>query len=215
MDTKLYSDFYKTVFGQEILQRELEFIDKELNGCERVLSIGYGLAIHEVQLAKLHPDIEMVGLDISKDMLAQAPGLPKNVDLILGNAEQLSIKDKSIDFIYFIFSFEFIPDIENTLREAKRVLIPNGKTIFMVANKNSWYVKKELDESNSYLKRKFENLDLENLCKIISKYLDITSTKLMLGIRDNKVFESEDPKWASLYMIKAIKGGCQLATFSD
>lgn len=205
MRSKHYSDFYKTSFGQEILKREVGFIKDELNECKKVLSIGCGSALHEAQLANLNPETEIIGLDISKDMLSQVPKLPNNVDLILGNAENLCFKDDSFDLIYFLTSLEFTNDVEKTLLETKRILKPNGRAIFMVANINSWYVQKELREVNSYIKRKIKDMEEENLKKIISKHLKIISFKLMLGIHKEEIFESEDPKWASLIVIKSIK----------
>ena len=205
MRSKLYSDFYKSSFGQEILKREVRFIKDELNGCKKVLSIGCGSAIHEVQLANLNPETEIIGLDISKDMLSQVPKLPTNIDLILGNAEDLGFKDNIFDLVYFLTSLEFTNDVEKTLLETKRILKPNGRAIFMVVNINSWYVQKELREGNSYIKRKLKNMEGENLKKIISKHFKITYFKLMLGIHKEEIFESEDPKWASLFVIKSIK----------
>jgi ubiquinone/menaquinone biosynthesis C-methylase UbiE len=205
MSSKRYSDFYRTNFGMEILKREVEFIEKELSGCKRILSIGCGPALHEVQLARSSPDIELIGLDISKDMLSQAPKLPKNVDLILGGAEQLPLRNESIDLVYFMTSLEFTSDVESALNETKRVMKPGGKAIFMVANIKSWYVQKELAEVDSYIKRNYENMDAENLKKIISRYLEINSMTLMLGIRGENIFDSEDPNWASLIVLKTTK----------
>jgi len=205
MDPKLYSDFYKTDFGQEILRIEVEYLTHELKGSKRVLSIGCGPALHEILLAKQHPDMEFYGLDISRDMLFQAAKPPTNMDLILSNAEQLCVKENCIDLIYFIFSFEFISDIETTLEEVKRVLMPHGTVIFMVSNIESWYIQKELSEADSYIRRKLMQLDSQNLQNTILKYLVITSTEFMLGIRGEEVFDSEDPKWASLLVIKAVK----------
>lgn len=205
MGSKSYSDFYKTSFGQEILVREVEFIKKDLKGCKKVLSIGCGPALHEAQLANSNPETEIIGLDVSKDMLAQARELPTNVDLILGNAGKLCFKDDSFDLVYFLTSLEFTSDVDKTLLETKRILKPGGRAIFMMANINSWYVQKELKEVDSYIKRKLENIDSEKLKPIISKYFKITSTKLMLGIHKEEIFESEDPQWASLFVIKSIK----------
>lgn len=205
MDVKHYSDFYFTSFGREILAREVEFIKKELSGCKRILSIGCGPAFHEVQLARSSPDIEFIGLDISMAMLSQAPKLPKNVDLILGGAEQLPLQNESVDMIYFMTSLEFTSHVENALKETKRIMKPGGKAIFMAANIKSWYVQKELAEVDSYIKRKHEDMDAENLKKVISRYLDIISIKLMLGINGENIFDSEDPNWASLIVIKTTK----------
>jgi len=205
MDPKLYSDYYKTDFGKEVLRIEVEYLHKELKNSKRVLSIGCGPALHEIIFANHHPEMEFFGLDISREMLFQAPKTPVNLDLIQCNAEQLCLKDNCIDMIYFIFSFEFIPDIEAALEEVKRVLVQNGKVIFMVSNIESWYIQNELSEAESYIRRKLNNLDSHYLQGVISKYLVVSSKELKLGIRGKEVFETDDPKWAALHVIKASK----------
>ena len=100
MDPKLYSDYYKTDFGQEILRIEVEYLIHELKGSKKVLSIGCGPALHEIIFAQQHPEMDFYGLDISREMMYQAPKTPINLDLIQCNAEQLCLRNNCIDLIY-------------------------------------------------------------------------------------------------------------------
>ena len=188
-----------------ILDEEVSFLNQELRGCAKVLSIGCGPALHEFELAQRNPDIKLIGLDLNQEMLAQSPKLPSNLKLVLGNAEKIGFQNKTFELVYFLTSLEFVSDIAKALQEKSRVLKPAGKALFIVANIKSWYVQKELREVESYIKRNLENMEPERLKQMISKYFKINSTKYMLGIREEEVFESEDPEWASLYVINARK----------
>ena len=138
-------------------------------------------------------------------MLAQAPGLPTNLNLVLSNAEQLEFKNETFDLVYFLFSMAFVTNKERAVQETHRVLKVGGKALFMVANIKSWYIQKELEEENSYMHRKFKELDTTKFETLVSKYFKIDTSRYMLGIHEERVFESEDPEWASLYVVKGIK----------
>ncbi len=200
-----YVDFYRTEFGQQVLAIEIDYLEKEISGFNKILSIGCGSALHESRLAYLNPDIEFTGVDISKDMLRQAPALPDNLNLVTGNAEQLEFKDETFDLAYFLFSMAFITNKERAVQETHRVLKVGGKALLMVANINSWYIKKELAEENSYMHRKFKELDTIKFTALVDNYFKIDSCNYMLGIHKEEVFESEDLEWASLYVVKGIK----------
>ena len=131
----------------------------------RLLDAGCGTGNYALALSE--KGFRVTGLDISKDMLAQAQELPSNVNLILGDAEQLCLINDSMDLVYYLTSLEFINDIEKTLKETKRAIKPGGGAIFIIANVESWFIQKELKESDSYLKRKYENIDSEKLEGII------------------------------------------------
>jgi ubiquinone/menaquinone biosynthesis C-methylase UbiE len=200
-----YVDYYRTEFGQQVLEIELDFIQDEIGDAKNILSIGCGPAVHESRLAKANTDIEFTGVDISQDMLSQADNVPSNLNLVLGSAEQLDFEDGTFDLAYFLFSMAFVNDKERAVQETQRVLKDGGKALFMVANIRSWYIQKELEEENSYMHRKFRELDTTEFEVLVGKYFKIETSRYILGIHEERVFISEDPKWASLFVVKGIK----------
>lgn len=205
LKTKKYSDFYKTPFGNNILEKELMILRRELNGSKSVLSVGCGPAVHEIQLTKSNPDLELICLDPSKTMLIEAQELSKEIKLLQGSAEQLPLKNESFDCVYFVTSFEFIDDIINALNETSRVLKLGGKVLFLILNSKSWYFQKEYAETDSYITGKIKRLDNLELRQFITNKLEIISINYALGIKGEEVFDTEDPKWASLYVVSALK----------
>lgn len=203
--TKNYSDFYTTKFGKTILEKELLILNRELWGCKRVLSIGCGPGVHENQLIKGNPNLDVICVEPSDKMLSETKHLSKDMKLLQAIAEQLPVKNHTFDCVYFMTSFEFIKDSINTLKETSRVLKPGGNILLLISNFKSWYFQKEHAESNSYFESKIEHFDNTKLEEAIAKQFKIVSVTLELGIKGEEIFDISDPKWASLYVILATK----------
>lgn len=98
-----------------------------------VLEIGAGsglnLPFYGPQVRRLHaldPSEALQGMASRK--LGRAP-FP--VDLLLGSAEQIPLADRSIDTVVTTWTLCSIPDVAEALREARRVLKPNGSLLFV------------------------------------------------------------------------------------
>ena len=72
-DVKKYIQFYNTAIGKKILEHETRIIDEKLMGRKKVLSIGCGPAVIEERLHQLRPEMNIMGLDKSKEMIQQTP----------------------------------------------------------------------------------------------------------------------------------------------
>lgn len=202
---KKYSDFYEAPFGNSILEKELVILNRELSGCKRVLSIGCGPAVHESQLIKVNPNLEVICVEPSDIMLKETQQLSKDMKLLQAIAEQLPLKNHIFDCVYFITSFEFIKDSLSALKETSRVLKPGGNILLLISNFISWYFQKEHAVSNSYFESKIEHFDNTKLEEVIAQQFKIISVTLELGIKGEEIFDTSDPKWASLYVILATK----------
>jgi len=207
IEKKKYSDFYYTLLGKKVLKKELRILNRELRGCKKILSIGCGPGVHEVRLAKENADLEIVCLDVSIKMIKEAMRFSDTLELIVGDAKQLPLKNEIFDCVYYVTSLKFIEDSITALNETSRVLKSGGKALFLISNFKSWYFKKEYADVNSYIKSKIKHLDNAKLKQAIANKFQIISINYELGIKNEKVFDTTDPEWASLYVIKAIKLG--------
>jgi len=198
---KKYSDFYKTKIGKKILEKELEYVLKELKDCRDILSIGCGPAFLEAELARLNPQLKIVGLDISKEMLEDAPN---SIHVALGDAENMEFKDNSFDALLYVTSLEFIEDYKKAVKEAFRVLKPRGKVLILMLNPKSHYFQQEYNDKGSYIRRNIKHIDIEKLERFLSYYFSL-KTEYYLGIKNESIFDTTNSKFASLYIIKGIK----------
>ena len=187
------SEFWKQVF-----EKELEYILKELEGCKDVLSVGCGPAIIERGLQE--HGFNVIGLDVSKEALE---GSPDSIRTVIGSAEQIKLPDSSYDAVLYIASLQFIEHYQKAIEETARVLRPNGKFLAMLLNPESEFFKEKTKNPDSYM-NKIKHKDLAEIKKTIADYFSV-QTEYYLGIKGKELFESRDPNFASLYIVKGSK----------
>lgn len=200
-NAKKYSDFYKTELGMKILECESKYITLKLKNCKKILSIGCGPAFIDARLVELNPKLTLIGLDNSKEMLEFAPS---SVCKIFGNAEELGIRAQTLDAVLYITALEFIEDYRKSVSEAVRVLKPKGKVLIMMLNPDSDYFQKEYSDANSYIRKNIKHVNIKKIEKFVSHYFSL-KTEYFLGIKNNRIFDTNNPKLASLYVVKGVK----------
>lgn len=103
----------------------------------RVLEIGCGTARNLVQAAKVWPDAEFYGFDISSEMLKAArknltqSGMQDRITLFHGDAENpalaMPLTVRTFDRIFLSFCLSMIPDWQGAIRQALTLLAPGGE----------------------------------------------------------------------------------------
>lgn len=103
---------------------------------DRVLDLACGPANQLLQVARLNPQVQFVGLDASPTMLQRAQHTLAqahihNVELVPGDMTRLAHQDDaSLDGVICTMSLHHLPDttaLTTTLREIRRVLKPQGR----------------------------------------------------------------------------------------
>lgn len=97
----------------------------------RVLEIGVGTGRIAVPLS-VHTGL-FVGVDISQPMMAvmldKQRAARNPVRPVLGDVQRLPLPAASVDFVLAVHILHLVPDAEQTLREAARVLRPDGRML--------------------------------------------------------------------------------------
>jgi ubiquinone/menaquinone biosynthesis C-methylase UbiE len=98
----------------------------------RTLEVAVGTGLN---LPHYPPGVELVGLDLSREMLAiahaRAEELGKQIALTEGDAQELPFLDAQFDSVVCTFSLCNVPDVDRTVAEMKRVLRPGGRLILV------------------------------------------------------------------------------------
>ncbi len=110
-------------------------ISSVLQPGDRVLDLACGPANQLIQVARLNPDMQFIGIDASLGMLQYAQsGLQRgvgNIALQLGDITRLSgLEDASFDCVTCTMSLHHLPDLaalNATMHEIRRVLKPQGR----------------------------------------------------------------------------------------
>jgi len=99
---------------------------------DTVLDLGSGAGIDAILAAKkVGSKGKVIGVDMTEEMIEKAKGNAKrynisNVEFILGEIENLPLKDNSVDTIITNCVINLTPDKDKTFSEAYRVLKPGG-----------------------------------------------------------------------------------------
>ncbi len=100
-------------------------------GDEQVLDVGAGAGAYYECLRELWPDISYYALD-------QSPGIlrlhPAHGEAVIADAQYLPYRDQTFDVVMANHMLYHVPDIEQAILEARRVLKPRG---VLVAATNS------------------------------------------------------------------------------
>lgn len=113
-----------------------------INNGDKILEVGCGWGRILVGLKKYFPKSQLVGMDITKELLQRADsvikketGSIKNVKLITGDIDKLTFKKNTFDKAIAIRVLQYVPNPQNSLAELKRVVKENGQVIIAVPNK--------------------------------------------------------------------------------
>jgi len=199
---KTYAQFYSTILGTHILKNETRFVDEKVRGCDNILSIGCGPALLEERLHRLHPEMNMIGLDSSKEMVEQAS---KEISIVYGDAQHLAFKDNSFDAVLYITSLEFIQNVQNALRETYRVLIGKGLILVLMLNPDSCYFQERYNKNNSYIRKNIKHTNINEIQNIFSQFFTIVHQEYFLGITNQEIVVTDDQSIASLYLLEGKK----------
>jgi ubiquinone/menaquinone biosynthesis C-methylase UbiE len=105
----------------------------------RVLEVAIGTGLN---LPYYPDDAVVTGVDISPAMQTQAADrarkLGRQVDLVVGDAQQLPFEDGSFDSVVCALGLCSIPDSRKAIAEMKRVLVPGGHLILIDHIGSSW-----------------------------------------------------------------------------
>ena len=115
-------------------RRLMPYRERAISAAEgRVLEIGVGSGLN----LPLYPAMvrEIVGLEPVPRLLAMSRHLANEISVpvtfIEGSAEAIPLDDRSIDTVVTTWTLCTIPAVIEALREARRVLRPNGQLLFV------------------------------------------------------------------------------------
>jgi ubiquinone/menaquinone biosynthesis C-methylase UbiE len=126
----LYDPFVKLLGGAGALERLLD--QAELRSGHRVLDVGCGTGTLATMIKRLHPDVEVAGLDPDPKALDRARRKAARAGLSIrfdqGFGDELPYPESSFDRVLSSFVFHHLPtdEKEKTLRAIRRVLRPGG-----------------------------------------------------------------------------------------
>jgi SAM-dependent methyltransferase len=133
-DEKMVKGLERLYASRDVLRRRaLVHNALDAQSGDRVLDVGCGPGFYVSELLeKVGPDGSVVGVDVSRDMLAVAARRTEghdNVEFHAGVATTLPLADQSCDRAVSVQVLEYVDEVPAALREMQRVLRPGGRLV--------------------------------------------------------------------------------------
>ena len=122
----------------------------------RILDVATGTGDLAIAMARRIRDVQVLGVDLSEQMLAvarrkiEARGLDGRIVLDRGDAERLAVADASVDVATVAFGVRNFGDLGAGLREMARTIKPGGKVVILEFSRPRNRVFRALYEFYSY-----------------------------------------------------------------
>lgn len=99
----------------------------------KVLDVACGTGEQLLSLRRVLPQAFLVGLDCSPEMLRRAyqKCLSSKISLVMGDVDWLPFPDRSFEIITVSFGLRNFANLEISLRELRRVLVPGGRLLVL------------------------------------------------------------------------------------
>jgi len=176
-----YLQSCKTQFWKDVFQAELDYTLRQLKGTRDILSVGCGAAIIEAGLAE--HGFNVVGLDISREALGQAPD---SIRTVVGSADNMNFADSSFDAVIYVASLQFIERYKEAITQTTRVLRAGGKLLIMLLNPESDFFKERTKNPASYI-NKIRHTDLSEIERAVAEHFPI-ETEARGGINKDQPY---------------------------
>jgi ubiquinone/menaquinone biosynthesis C-methylase UbiE len=127
-----YNDCVASTYDQRYAHDDTADLESVLaafvTDCEVVAEIGCGTG-HWLMHAQTAGARRVIGVDASPAMLAKARRAAPGAGLVRGTAERLPLADASLDRVFCVNAHHHFPDLDEFIREVRRVLRPGGEFV--------------------------------------------------------------------------------------
>jgi ubiquinone/menaquinone biosynthesis C-methylase UbiE len=197
-------------------RRQGKWLSKQMDikGDEKILECGCGIGGVMKQLATLHPNTDIHGINISDGQLKIAEEVLKDLDNCSTSIQSYmntDYEDNTFDLVYFCESMGYA-NFEDVMKEAIRILKPNGKLyINEIVTKcdEDKLSKKELDNLNHFIDSWFYNVyDIKTIINKVEKIGGLELIKnnrfvkpsihWMNAVRKSELKKIHNAKWSNI-----------------
>lgn len=122
--------FWNWYFNRSYSEASNYLLHDDIN----ILDLGTGTGGLCRALSRINPDLSIVGMDISEQMIAVAKSMINsysNISYVVGDADYLPFNDRYFDVVYCLNSFHHYPNPAHTLSEISRCLRRGGRIILL------------------------------------------------------------------------------------
>lgn len=129
--------------GFEFIRRNIVRELKKICPKGIVVDVGCGPGYLVMRIAKEIPDLKIIGVDISEEMIQKAYvnlssiGLSNRAEFRKGDIKKMPFEDNTIDLLVSTFSLHHWSNLERSLSEIHRILKPRGRFLLFDFRRDS------------------------------------------------------------------------------
>lgn len=121
-------------FDKDGYYEQAEYVEKWIkeNNYSKILEIGCGNGFNSLYLAKMLPNVQFTGIDLTTEHIVKAQAKAKelgNLNFEIGNFQQLDFEEETFDLVFEVESLCHSTDLRKAFGEISRVLISGGHLI--------------------------------------------------------------------------------------
>src|SRR5512146_1853683 len=130
-----YERYFVPVIGRPLAERLVA--EAQLHPGERVLDVACGTGVvTRLAAERVGPSGRVAGLDVNAGMLAVARSVASAAGAEIRwyetSAEAIPLPEETFDVVVCQLGLQFVPDKGAAVREMRRVLVPDGRSILSV-----------------------------------------------------------------------------------
>jgi len=127
----------KTRMGKYLTRMETDFIFNSIAPSQMQTVMDVGAEAGRFSLMTTDTDAFTIGIDIDSYGLKRLKLKTKHANVIQADAREIPLKDEVFDAVFMIEVLDYIPEVEEALRECHRTLKSNASLVLSFGNRSS------------------------------------------------------------------------------
>jgi ubiquinone/menaquinone biosynthesis C-methylase UbiE len=140
----------KTRMGKYLTRMETDFIFNSIDPSQMHTIMDVGAEAGRFSLLATDSNATVIGIDIDSYGLKRLKLKTKRINVIQADARKIPLKDETFDAIFMIEVLDYIPELDEALRECHRTLKSDAPLFLSFGNKSSFKSKLRELRGKSY-----------------------------------------------------------------
>lgn len=143
-------------FSKERVQPSIDLVNRIDKECKRILDVGCGSGMSTIILRKKYPNAEIVGVDLSKEMLKKARETDSSITWIQRDCSKDLSDLGKFDLVFSNAFLQWLDDQESFIKNIKTCVADDGIIAMQIPD--------------------FDNMEISKVIKRVAKEFDPTHT---------------------------------------
>lgn len=156
-------------FGKERIQPSIDLANRiEIKECKRILDVGCGSGMSTISIRNRFPDAEIVGVDLSENMLEKAKECMNDVTWIQRDCSKPLTDLGTFDLVFSNAFLQWLDNQEEFIQNTRALLNPDGVLAMQIPDFDEMPISDIIKETAQSYDRKNKLFCFERTCNNFS-----------------------------------------------